>query len=387
MKKCLCFLLGFCLLLSLAAGCSLRGKSDGAIPIPSAETTSEPTPTAADAGAALNAARDNFPADTVVMTVNGLDATWGEYFYWLANQIGTYYEYTGALPDWAASADGSQTYDEFFRSIAQDNILTLLVTETKARDMGVELSEEAVSDMKMTWDSFVESAGGEEAALSYLEEKYLTKDIYDHYSRVQHLYDALFSHMFGADGEKLGEPEVLEYAGGAGYMRAQHILFATVNSEGEALSEEEKAEKLASAEGTLAELKQASAGELESRFSEKMKELSEDSGLAYFPDGYCFTPGEMTEEFETAVRGLSEGELSGVVETAFGYHIILRLPLDIDAAVVYDRYSSKPLTLRYTVAARMFESSMDNWKKEARVTYKDAFGDFEIASLFGGETL
>ncbi len=382
MKKCLCFLLCFCLILSLSAGCSLRGKTGGAIPIPSAENTSEPSPPAADAGAALNAARESFSADTVVMTVNGLDATWGEYFYWLSNQIGSYYNYTGAFPDWAASADGSQTYDEYFRSMAQDNILTLLVTETKARDMGIELSEEDASEMQKTWDSFVESAGGEEAALSYLEEKYLTKDIYDRYSRVQHLYEALFSHMFGADGEKLGEPEVLEYAGGAGYMRAQHILFATVNSEGEALSEEEKAEKLAAAEGTLAELKQASAEELVSKFSEKMNELSEDPGLAYFPDGYCFTPGEMTEKFETAVRGLSESELSGVVETASGYHIILRLPLDIDAAAVYDRNSSKPLTLRYTVAARMFEANMDNWKEEAQVTYKDEFRMMKMEDLF-----
>ena len=35
----------------------------------------------------------------------------------------------------------------------------------------------------------------------------------------------------------------------------------------------------------------------------------------------------MVEEFDTAARALAEGETSGIVESAYGYHIIYRLSL------------------------------------------------------------
>lgn len=38
-----------------------------------------------------------------------------------------------------------------------------------------------------------------------------------------------------------------------------------------------------------------------------------------------FCTGQMTREFETAVQGLKQGELTGPVWTEFGHHIIKRL--------------------------------------------------------------
>ena len=58
------------------------------------------------------------------------------------------------------------------------------------------------------------------------------------------------------------------------------------------------------------------------------------------PDGYYFTKGKMVEPFEKASFELKEGEISDLVETGFGYHIILRLPLDDEALANTDAYKN-----------------------------------------------
>ncbi len=58
-------------------------------------------------------------------------------------------------------------------------------------------------------------------------------------------------------------------------------------------------------------------------FTQLMKEFNEDTGE---PDsGYSFGPGEMVAEFEDASFNLGYDEISDVVESSYGYHIIKRV--------------------------------------------------------------
>lgn len=101
---------------------------------------------------------------------------------------------------------------------------------------------------------------------------------------------------------------------GAEERRASHILIAA--PKGAPAAEREKAK--AKAEELLAAVKKAPDS-----FAEVAKKNSQDPGsAANGGDLDFFTRGAMTKAFEDAVFALKKGEISPVVETEFGYHII-----------------------------------------------------------------
>lgn len=98
---------------------------------------------------------------------------------------------------------------------------------------------------------------------------------------------------------------------------ASHILISTMDDEGTSFDEEQKEEARAKAQGILDRI---NAGE---DFAELAKEFSDDPGSGSLGGelGF-FGKGEMVPEFEEASFELQVGEVSELVETYFGYHII-----------------------------------------------------------------
>ena len=117
------------------------------------------------------------------------------------------------------------------------------------------------------------------------------------------------------------EPEGKEVVQPAppGNIRASHILISHVGApRTEATRTKEEAAELA--EEILARIK---AGEdfedLARRYSDCPTAQSERCGDLGF-----FSKGKMVKPFEDAAFALEAGEISGIVETQFGYHIIKR---------------------------------------------------------------
>lgn len=71
-------------------------------------------------------------------------------------------------------------------------------------------------------------------------------------------------------------------------------------------------------------LSRARAGE---DFDALIAEYGEDEYIRGNPVGYYFTEGQLLEEFENAVKSLDVGEISEVIVSDIGYHVIRRLPL------------------------------------------------------------
>lgn len=99
-------------------------------------------------------------------------------------------------------------------------------------------------------------------------------------------------------------------------VRASHILLMTKDEAGNDLSAEKKEEKRKKIEELL---KKARAGE---DFAKLAKEHSEDPGSKDKGGEYTFPRGQMVPEFEKAAFSLKTNEVSDVVTTQYGYHII-----------------------------------------------------------------
>jgi peptidyl-prolyl cis-trans isomerase C len=95
-------------------------------------------------------------------------------------------------------------------------------------------------------------------------------------------------------------------------VRASHILIPMNAS----MTEAQKTEAKTQAEGIL---KRVRAGE---DFAELAKQYSKDGSAASGGDLNYFERGKMVPAFEQAAFSLKTGEVSNVVETPFGYHII-----------------------------------------------------------------
>ena len=100
-------------------------------------------------------------------------------------------------------------------------------------------------------------------------------------------------------------------------VRASHILLLTQDPDThQPLPADKKAAKKKQMEDIL---KQAKSG---TDFGELAKKYSEDPGSKDKGGEYTFPHGQMQKEFEDAAFSLKTNEISEIIETSYGYHII-----------------------------------------------------------------
>jgi parvulin-like peptidyl-prolyl isomerase len=102
---------------------------------------------------------------------------------------------------------------------------------------------------------------------------------------------------------------------GGGLYAARHILFGTnpmMNA-----AERDSLRRLA--ESVRGQLTSSNFAQMVSRYSTEPQAGERGGSLG------VFRRGEMVPEFEQAVSSLRPGEISGIVETQFGYHLVQRL--------------------------------------------------------------
>lgn len=378
MKRRISALLALVMIIVCLSACA-GGTPPEATPVPEVSASPEVTPEPEKEPDRYDLAYAQYGPDEVVMTINGEEVTWEEYFYWIysiAYQLQQMYEV-----DWSADLDGQFTYQSYAQDYA-DAMLTQYWTITqKADELSLEISAEQQARIDSIYsDDVTQYSGGDESAFAeVLAGRHIPRSMYDKMNVASIDYLNIFEHYFGYMGENLPDADALTYAQDSGYMHAKHILLRTVDDSRTPLADEEIEAKRALAEELLSQLKGLSGEELEAKFDELMTENSEDTGLVSAPNGYYFLPGAMVQPFEQGVLALGDGELSPEpVESEYGYHIILRLPLDIDEEMDINGYN-----LRYLAAAALFDNMSEEWFEEAKVEYTEKFKELDFNALFG----
>ena len=244
------------------------------------------------------------PGNTVVARLGDEDITVARLLYW--------YPQRGGLDEAMAAAS-----------------LHALVHQL-ARQESLELEPATSEKLETYFATLAEQVGGEAMVNHVLWSGLADREQFAYVVGTGDLFNQLAQRYFGEDsGSYPTDAEVSAFLEETGQYRAKHILLSTIDlSTRQPLDEETIAQKKATADNLLAQLR--AAEDPVNLFDQLMHEYSEDTGLAANPEGYTTSKGQMVAPFEEAALALKDGEISDIVESDFGYHIILRLPMNPD---------------------------------------------------------
>lgn len=277
--------------------------------------------------------------DAVALTVDGSPVRADVYLYWLiysASNIESYMSYMAQEFDWDAQLTDTETVEEYVHADALAAVKYFAALDCLAAENGVVFGDEGKKALEELRESNVESVGSEEEYLEQLDLMCLTEDGWNEICRVQYLYQMLSEQAANAEPGSAfyaDEDTLADYAESLGYVTADHILLLTMDmSTYTAYDEDTIAAQKALAESLLDQINSYDGDDLTAYFTQLADEYGEDPGRTTYPTGYTFGSGEMVQEFEDAALALEEGQVSDIVEVSYGYHIILRKPLDRAAA-------------------------------------------------------
>lgn len=214
---------------------------------------------------------------------------------------------------------------------ALEEVVKYKVQLKKAKELGLSLTEQEKEEVVEQKKSYVDYIGGRENYKKQLDEMKLSDKSFTTLLENYKLTEKLFNKITSEGTEyNISEQEIKEY-----YeknkedfkqekVKAKHILFSTVDDSGQPLPEDKQNEAEKKAEEIYEKIKNGED------FDQLMNEYSQDPGLQTNPDGYTFGRGEMVPEFEQTAYALKPGEVSEIVKTDFGYHIIKVLDKFVD---------------------------------------------------------
>lgn len=276
---------------------------------------------------------EKIPEGSTAVKVNGESITDKDMEYYIFQAARQYYaenttDQTGSKIDsydWDQTAADGRKVSDIIKENAVNQAIDNVLTVQKSMEKGVEWSKQDENSINTAVEGYIDQYGEEGFALRTKEMGISSPKQYKR-MYIQMMKYGNAEDDINADISKYSPDDVNVLNN---YIRddrasVKHILIKTTDDTNSAQSAEtpapteDPAAKLQTAQQVL---ERAKNGE---DFDSLMDEFNEDTGES--KDGYTFMTGEMVPEFETAAFALKMNEISDIVTSSYGYHIIKRIP-------------------------------------------------------------
>lgn len=310
----------------------------------------------------------NEGAETV-LTVNGDAVTADEYSGYMLYNMQYYasmYAQMGLTDLWS-NEDMAKSLGASMPEAAEQQAIYARVVMQKFNELGLKLSYNEQKEMASVRRNSIANTS-KDAYLNQIAQFGFSDQTYQNFMYISQCYQALNDYYFGENGVNTPSDEDIQKYYEDNYITAKHILITTVDpASGETKRTDEEAKKEAQSI-----LDRINAGE---DFDTLMNQYSEDTGLSNNPNGYTFTEGQMVTEFYDGAKALAEDEVSELVKSSYGYHIIKRVKLD-DSQL--DNFKSDIVS---AISGSM-DKLLQQWIDEAQVETTDLYSTITYENVY-----
>lgn len=260
----------------------------------------------------------DYDVNEVVVKVGETEITMDEYRYYIIQAAVT--ELTARKPDfdgnfdaidWNEKVDGDKTLSDVIKDRAIEDIKGTVAMVELGTKNGVSLGDAEKKQLETMLTQTKEQQGEEVFKLALRQMGMSSEENFKKVYNMTTLYSKVEEDI-GANRDKYIDAELeaklVAYKNDE-TVTAQHVLIMN------------ESEKHSDPKAAIDEvLQRAKAGE---DFNALMTEYNEDPGEG--PGGYTFGKGKMVPEFEAASFALDYNQISDIVPSSYGYHVIKRI--------------------------------------------------------------
>lgn len=296
-----------------------------------------------------------------VAIVNGQDITLGNYEKLLALNKSSMESYYGK-DIWSTEIEKGKTYEDTLRDMVLQTMIDSEIIYQQAKKEKVAPTEKQIQEQI---DSFKETTKDDTAYQEELKKMGIDEEFLK-FQFARDLANSNLQEKFEKD-TKISENDMKKYyeenkdSFYTDTVTASHILLKTQDNKGNELSPEKKKEAKKKAEEALAKVK---AGE---DFSKVAKEYSQDPSASNGGDLGTFGRNQMVTEFEDAAFAMKPGEISDIVETPYGYHII-KVTDRVDKQETYDDVKNQ---IKSILESEKYTEYVEKLKKDSKIEKKE----------------